>query len=617
MKLTNDPTYLGNVSSVSGGAVTVQLASSVDSGLTVINGKVYSIGQVGSFVHIPQGYQDLFAVVSEVGATDVQHDLTIENNFTGRWMKVQLIGESIGQTFERGVSQFPSIGDAVHLTTEISIAKIYGISKHGFVTIGSLSSAESISAKVGIDALVTRHSAILGSTGAGKSTTVASLVRSITSPDNRNSEYPNARILMLDIHGEYSEALKDVATVFSVEPQNEETKLHVPYWALNFDDLFTFILGSHGAGYGSVLSEKVFELKVESQKMNNFQGVVQNSITVDSPIPFSLKKFWYDLVDFELMTYSNNDKTEPALEEAGDIDKLIAPKYKPHEMGPKPPHKNPNSHNILHTLKSIRSKLVDRRYDFLFRPGPWEPDHDGRVNEDLDSLLTKWIGGNKPLSILDLSGVPSFILEGLIGSILKIVYDSLFWGRDKSEGGKQRPLLIVMEEAHRYLSKGTNSLLAAQTVQKIVKEGRKYGVGAMIISQRPSEVDETILSQCGTIFALRLSNPSDQAHVVGNLPDSLSSLLDVLPVLRVGEAVVVGEATRLPMRCRVSLPQEKYRPQSSDPKVTEKWTSGRVTEGYQRIVASWRAQNPRVFPEEVAFPNRREYNEDPDSGEDS
>lgn len=611
MKLFNDPTYLGNVSSVSGGAVTIKLASSVDSGLTIINGKAYSIGQVGSFVHIPQGYQDLFAVVAEVGATDIQNNSSEHFDSTGRWMKVQLIGESIGQTFERGVSQFPSVGDAVHLTTDDSIAKIYGISKHGYVPIGSLSSAESISAKIGLDALVTRHSAILGSTGSGKSTTVSSLLRSILAPEFGESQYPNARILLLDIHGEYSEALKDVATVFSVEPQKEETKLHVPYWALSFDDLCMFLIGTNSSGVNSAFSDKAFELKIESQKLMNLPGIIQSSITVDSPIPFSLKKLWYDLINFELMTFSNEEKTDPAIKENGDVDNLMPPKYMPHDPKNKPPYINPNKRHITPALNLIRSKLLDRRYDFLFRPGPWEPDSDGKVKEDLDSLLKRWVGGDKPLSILDLSGVPSFILEGLIGSILKIVYDSLFWGREKSEGGKQRPLLIVMEEAHRYLSKSSNSLLAAQTVQKIVKEGRKYGVGAMIVSQRPSEVDETILSQCGTILALRLANPSDQAHVIGNLPDSLSNLLDVLPVLRTGEAVIMGEATRLPMRCRVSLPEERFRPRSSDPKVTEKWTSRRDSEEYKRIVASWRAQNPRIFPEEVAVDNKKVYNDNP------
>ncbi|OCK59847.1 hypothetical protein LMTR3_19700 [Bradyrhizobium sp. LMTR 3] len=148
------------------------------------------------------------------------------------------------------------------------------------------------------------------------------------------------------------------------------------------------------------------------------------------------------------------------------------------------------------------------------------------------------------ITVLDLSGVPSGVLEQLIGAILMIVYDSLFWSREKTEGGIDMPLLIVMEEAHRYLATGKSNL-ASLTVQKIAKEGRKYGVGAMVISQRPSEVDETILSQCGTFFALRLANPVDRSRIQGTLPDGLVSLLDVLPVLRTGEAIVTGDLSKL------------------------------------------------------------------------
>jgi len=186
------------------------------------------------------------------------------------------------------------------------------------------------------------------------------------------------------------------------------------------------------------------------------------------------------------------------------------------------------------------------------------------------------------------------VLERLVGSILKVVYESMFWSREKSEGGIERPLLVVMEEAHRYLSSSANGL-ASQTVQKIAKEGRKYGVGAMVISQRPSEVDETILSQCGTFFALRLSNPHDRARVQGTLPDGLVSLLEVLPVLRTGEAIVMGEAAKLPMRCRITLPPEEHQPRSSDPRVSERWSIPRREEGYDRVVASWRAQRPRAI----------------------
>ena len=221
-------------------------------------------------------------------------------------------------------------------------------------------------------------------------------------------------------------------------------------------------------------------------------------------------------------------------------------------------------------------------------------------NESSDRLLAGWLGGREPITILDLSGIPSSVLERLGGSILKIVYEALFWSREKTEGGIQRPLLIVMEEAHRYLSDRLNGT-ASDVVQRIVKEGRKYGVGAMVVSQRPSEVNETILSQCGTFFALRLSNPSDRARVQGTLPDGLVGLLDVLPILRTGEAIVTGEAAKLPMRCRVTLPAKDHRPRSEDPKVSVNWSLSRRDEGYERVVASWRAQSPLAVANALAI----------------
>jgi DNA helicase HerA-like ATPase len=146
-----------------------------------------------------------------------------------------------------------------------------------------------------------------------------------------------------------------------------------------------------------------------------------------------------------------------------------------------------------------------------------------------------------------------------------------------------------MEEAHRYLGADSGNV-ASNVVKRIAKEGRKYGIGAMVVSQRPSEVDETVLAQCGTIIALRLSNPEDRARVKGTLPDNLSGLMDLLPVLRTGEAIITGEAARLPVRCRITLPSEEHQPKSSDPNVTEAWSVRRKTEGYDRVVASWRAQ---------------------------
>lgn len=598
--LKHDPTYLGAVASVTGSSVSVQLAQSIASGLAIVEGRAYKIGQVGSFVRIPQGYQDLFGIVSEVGAkaeTETDQPLSVNS---GRWMQVQLVGEAIAGLFERGISQYPNIGDSVHITTESSLARIYGTTELGQVAIGSLSSAESIPAKLAIDELVTRHSAILGSTGSGKSTTVASLIRSITSPQAGDKGYPSARILMLDIHGEYPEAMKDIATVFSIDPRPGENELRIPYWALNVSELLDFLTGGVEDQRETAFTDKIFDLKIQSHSASKFPGVDEQSITVDTPLPFSLKKLWYDLIDFEIATFEGPDRDISTLQDAGNADELVPPRYRPHAMGAQGPFLNQQAVGIRRQLNLLRSRLLDRRYDFILHPGPWEPDLAGSTAQDLDALLAGWIGGPQPITILDLSGVPSAVLERLVGSILNIVYESLFWSREKAEGGINRPLLVVMEEAHRYLS-GDRNGLASETVQRIAKEGRKYGVGGMVVSQRPSEVDETILSQCGTFFALRLSNASDRERVRGTLPDGLVGLLDVLPVLRTGEAIVMGEAAKLPMRCRVTLPPKDYRPRSSDPEVSEQWSLQRRAEGYDRVVASWRAQRPRAVVRELGI----------------
>lgn len=603
----SDPTYLGVVRAVTGATLTVKLAASLDSGLAVINGHTYRVGQVGSFVRIPQGYQDLFGIVSEVGATAAPDSSTTDPE-SGRWMKVQLAGESIGGMFERGLSQHPNIDDSVHLVTEADLRRIYGSGGEDQVAVGTLASAENITVRLSLDALVTRHSAVLGSTGAGKSTTVASLLRSIVQKDGPPGS-PAARILLLDIHGEYTKALGDLASVFSATPAPGEQPLFVPFWALEARELLDFVVGNLSDTQEIAFTDKIFELKARSLASHPLAGLDPKSLTVDSPVPFSLKQLWYELIDFETATFTGKERDSPALEMVGDAGTLTPPRYTPHAMGSAGPFLNSAARGIRRQLNLLRSRLLDRRYDFALHPGDWNPALDGVPNADLDRLLQQWLGHDRQITILDLSGVPSAVLTRLVGSILRIVYEALFWSREKSEGGVQRPLLVVMEEAHRYLGPDTG-VDAIEVVKRIAKEGRKYGVGAMVVSQRPAEVDETVLSQCGTVIALRLSNPIDRNRVKGTLPDNLAGLMDLLPVLRTGEAIITGEAARLPVRCRVTLPSTRYRPRSSDPQVTAAWGTRRVSEGYQRVVASWRAQSTTAVINNLNI--ERSKVEDPD-----
>lgn len=374
-------------------------------------------------------------------------------------------------------------------------------------------------------------------------------MRSIVRP-NQEGGAPASRILLLDLHGEYTHALADFARVYSATPQPGERALYVPYWALQAKDLLDFVAGGLTENHEIAFTDKIQEMKSTVLAAANFAGLDPQSLTVDSPVPFSLKQCWYDLIDFEMRTFNGPQRDQPALEQAGDAETLTSPRYTPAAMGAAGPFLNQQAKGIRRQLNLMRSRLLDHRFDFILHPGPWEPSLDGAVQNDLDQLLDDWLGHEKPVTILDLSGVPSSVLTTLVGSILRIVYEALYWSREKTEGGIHRPLLVVMEEAHRYLSGAKGDGPAADVVKRIAKEGRKYGIGAMVVSQRPAEVDETILSQCGTILALRLSNPEDRARVKGALPDNLGGLVDLLPVLRTGEAIVAGEAARLSILAR-------------------------------------------------------------------
>ncbi len=228
------------------------------------------------------------------------------------------------------------------------------------------------------------------------------------------------------------------------------------------------------------------------------------------------------------------------------------------------------------------------------------------MKADLDLLIREWLECERPVSILDLSGVPREVLHTLIGALLRIVYDAIYWARYMSEGGRERPILVVLEEAHAYLGQD-DSGAAARMVRRIAREGRKYGIGLLIVSQRPSELDSTILSQCGSLFALRLTNSQDRARITAAAPDNLEGLFSLLPILRTGEAVMVGEAVHIPTRALIDAPPVGRRPASEDPRVYEDtlpggWNRRREPSNYAEVLAAWRAQDPRFRPASPAAP---------------
>lgn len=414
---------VGHVAGVSGSSVIVRQAPGVASGIAIVAGKTYRVGQVGSFVRIPQGYHDLYGVVIQVGvsaASDVPNLLDPGE----RLITIQLVGELVGGEFERGISQYPNVHDDVHIVTEEDLGRIYDIEGVGQIVVGRLANADGVEVRIDLGKLVTRHSAVLGSTGSGKSTTVASLLRSIVAPDATTgvSPYPRSRILLVDIHGEYGRALSDQARVFKIGAGEGESELYVPYWALESADITDLLLGRLDDRIQSQVAERIFRYKLQrAQAFPPLAGLNFEALTADTPVPFSLRRLWFELLDPEIRTWANTAKTEPALIEQGDPEQLRASRYQPHSLNNTPPFQNMTGVlGIRRALDQMRTRLLDRQYSFLLNPGPWSPDQAGATERDLSGLLEDWLGHDRPITILDLSGVPSAVVERLVLSLIHI-----------------------------------------------------------------------------------------------------------------------------------------------------------------------------------------------------
>ena len=622
MPQSRDPTLLGTVQDVAGSTIRIALDEETLSGLTFIGGQGYRVGQIGAFVRIPLGYTDLFGIVSQVGAGAAPERASDILPNGQRWMTVQLAGQARRDAkFERGISQYPTIGDPAHIVTEDDLHHIYGQPENpAFVRIGALAASSAIPALLDINKLVTRHSAVVGATGSGKSTTVAGLMTALSEP----GKYPSARIMMIDVHGEYARALRDRASVFRIGANSRlsEQELHVPYWALNFDELISVTVGTLEDAPKIAFADKVVELKRESLAAHPIEGVDGDTVTVDTPIPFSIRRLWWDFHTAMRATHFEDGQPQSranwALEldaqgqpiQAGDQVRVIPPRFRALKDDKGDPEKIRASNSRLSVSRPtdiLAGRLRDQRLAFLFSPGPWAcDDPEGVPSADLDELLETWIGGEHPISILDLSGVPPTVQSDLVGALLRVLFEALFWARALPEGGKSRPLLIVLEEAHSYLGADGKSAASA-AVQRIAKEGRKYGLGLMIVSQRPAEIDQTILSQCGTLMALRLSNATDRSHISSAVSDSLEGLLSSLPILRTGEAIILGEAVSLPIRALITPPSRDRLPESEDPQLVHPdpegedsggvggWNAPSPPRNYARLVDAWRRQSARAL----------------------
>ncbi len=566
--MQSDITYLGKIIRVDSNSIEVEVCDSIPSSSPIISGKVYKIGQIGTFVKIPVGNVISFGIVASVSNTPSNlNDSEIQKNIGSRFLTVNLVGEKVGsKNFEKGIGLYPTINDEVHIVTDEDLREIYGEKSVGLIEVGKHSSSDNLSVYLDLHKLILRHSAILGSTGSGKSNSTVAIIKKIIS-DSKSS-----RIVLVDPHGEYASAFPN-ARVFKINDINNP--LYIPFWLMNYDELAYFLVGAKPNDEQKPEYRQFREMLTNAKKQHcNLRAgnVNTNYITADSPIPFSVRKLWHDMnwwlnATFDAIAYDEQTIGNAHVINNGNYENLEPAQFESYltKDPKKPPFKSKHQEMYAYEKKML-ARLKDSRYDFLFYPGEYK---DENSSKDLHDLLQEWIGNNERLTILDLSNVPFEVLDITVGLITRFIYDSMFWGRNETYTGRNRPLLIAYEEAHTYLGKNDNTIYAKTAVERIFKEGRKFGIGAMVISQRPSELSETILAQVGTFLALRLTNSTDQSIVKSMAPDNMNSLINLLPSLRIGEAVVVGEAITIPSR--VKLPIQNPRPDSADPKLIESW----------------------------------------------
>lgn len=595
--MRNDPTFLGLVRKVSGARLFVELSPDIPSASPIIDGRIYRLGQVGSYVRLPLGFLNLYGVVSMVGASEWLGNKEMEYEIQlppgQRWMEVQLVGESYGKgPFERGVSVFPTIDDEVHVVTEADVAIIYGNKGGAPVQIGFHSHSVSLAATVDLESIVTRHAAVVGSTGSGKSNAIATLLKNLCGNHN-----PNAHVIVIDPHGEYGAAFHGMSRVFRIG--DTDNPLVIPYWSMSFDEFAWFFVDRRSGSESSAdaaLRDKVFEMRKAQVHSLKAGALPEDDITVDSPVPFNLRELWYQLDFADRATFKTQEfkKGDEEVVTKGDAKTLTPATFKPVGPGMKAPFKNPSAGMMHGYLSRLLARLKDKRFEFMCNHG----DYDG-INLDLNNLAARWMAHTHALTVFDLGGVPFEVVDLVVGLIARITFELSFWGRNLPGIGRQAPILMVFEEAHAYLPRGERKFIqgfALNAVKRIFKEGRKYGIGAIIVSQRPSELDETVLSQCGSFFALRLSNSEDQSRVKSVVPDSLAGLIDLLPALRTGESLVLGEAVPIPSRVRFALVEP--RPKSDDPEVANRWKEDRPTDiPYEKAVCGWRTQTQATISE--------------------
>jgi len=486
-------------------------------------------GQVGSQVKMALPGAWLIANVRTM-KRDEDGSITALIDFLGEGTR-----DSAGRmsNFRRGVTRYPIPGCQVMPVTTDDLRTIFAASGSANVEIGTVYPTDDIRGALYIDPMLSKHFAVLGSTGTGKSTSVALILHRISSYS------PEGHIVMIDPHGEYSAAFKGCGELFNVD------NLQLPYWLMNFEEHCEVFLTTDGAERqrdADILAKCLLAARMKTKAAEG-----AGKVTVDSPIP-------YLLTDFNQILVAEMGK----LDRAGDTT--------PYQR-------------LKNKLDELRA---DPRYTFMFS-GMLVSDTMGSFLAKLFRLPAK----GRPISIVDVSGVPSDITSVVVSVLARMVFDYAIWSRTEA----QRPILLVCEEAHRYVPKDENAKGQAvrKILERIAKEGRKYGVSLGLITQRPSDLAEGVLSQCGTIISMRLNNDRDQACVRAAMPEGARGFLDSIPALRNRECIVCGEGVAIPIRVRFDDLEPEKRPASADPSFAALWReTGGEEEIIGRTIKRWR-----------------------------
>lgn len=574
-----DPTAIGRVRHVLGSTVTVELDPTLAGVTPLWRGRPVPIGQVGSLVRLPQGPVTLLASVTLVGISEltVPPPPSLSPEQGDRWLQVQLLGEvdALGK-FRRGVATYPGLDDTVHFVTAEDIAAAYPRPDECRASVGVVSSNPDVPVAIDLAAFVARHSAIVGSTGSGKSSAVASILQSVVMQG-----WTSANLVVIDPHGEYASAFGADASIRSVFGHRTEA-LRVPFWALPPSDLLHLLTGIETKTVLDRFTELVIADRARFASECAWISSDVVGIGAETPLPYDLRCVWYQLDRANRRTVQGNQSSPEALVAEGDATTLTPAEFEPYGAGGSPPNKGATFGIYSPAVDRLRARLGDPAYAFLLaQPDP-------ATDDPLPPTVSQWLGGTSPISILDFSGVPSEVADVAIGVTLQILLEVSTRSHVGDGIGRGRPTLIVLEEAHRYLADTRTTGRARTSVNRIAREGRKYGIGICLVTQRPSELPDTALSQCGTIVALRLTNSTDQNTVRSALPDSVSGLATILPSLRTGEALVSGESIALPTRVTIRRPAPE--PHAADPELDGWRVNPKVVPDVSGAIGRWRQE---------------------------